>query len=400
VKRSVLAVGPISGGVGDAFTGSISSLRQRGWKVGEARPRETGSAAAAALRLAWRVRRTLFVANSVHVEFGSNDLAVFWFALIATALRRDVVLVAHDPTPFAHAPGAGLIARSGTWHLRIAYRVLSPLLDHLIVRSALHRAGAVVVFGHAEREYLQARVSRPVLYAPHGKLAEADGAPPPSACDYVLFAGFLGPSKGLDLLVRAWARVPEHPLRLQIAGGWGADQEEWIRGLRAQAAVHKSPPQWLGHIPAERDFQRLFERAAIVVLPYRRSSPASGVLIRAMTAGRCILATRVSAVVSSVEDGVSGVIVDIEDVQGLAHHLSRLSMDTAERDRLGRGAARRARAIFDWNAFAKSVETAYAAAGQTALDRRWFPRFKRRSCSGPTHWASAASTVDSKPTNR
>jgi glycosyltransferase involved in cell wall biosynthesis len=367
VTRAVFAVGPADGGVADAFSQSLAALRRRGWNVTEVRPVDTGSAALGALRAVWRNRRALRSADAVHIEFGSNNLEVFWFALLAATRRQGIVIIAHDPRLIAHRPGAGLIRREGTWHLRLAYRVLSPLLDRALIRLVLRRAGAVVVLGKTGDE-LQARIGRRVRYAPHLGLQPVGEVPAPSTCDYVLFAGFLGPHKGLDVLLSAWGAMPEHRLRLLIAGTSGRDQEAWVTTLRERSTQLARPPEWLGPIESERDFQQLFDRAAMVVLPYRTSSPASGILVRAMSSGRCVLGTSVPAITNAVEHERSGIVLPVGDVASLARQLSRLANDGAERDRLGAAAAERAAELFDGNRFVDAVEDAYATA--RGADRR------------------------------
>jgi glycosyltransferase involved in cell wall biosynthesis len=364
--HTVFAIGPADGGVADAFSGSLRALRRRGWNVTAVRPADTGNSAATGLRTIWSQRRTLRRAHAVHVEFGSNNLGAFWCALLATVLRRDVVVVAHDPARMAHAPGAGLLTREGTWRLRIGYRILSPLLDRRLIAMVMARAGAVVVLGDGVVGTWTERARRPIVRAPHIPIDPADPSLRPSECDYVLFAGFIGPHKGLDVLLRAWSTLPsDQRMRLVIAGDAGRDHEPWLNQLRAGAENLEPAPQWLGATEDERDFQRLFDRAAIVAVPYRSSSPASGILVRAMSAGRCIVATRVPAALHALEHDRSAVLVDVDDVSELGRQLGRLTADGAERDRLGAAAARRAAELFDSDRFAASLEHAYAAARGT-----------------------------------
>jgi glycosyltransferase involved in cell wall biosynthesis len=355
----VVAIGPRSGGVGDVFGGTVSALRARGWQVVEGRPDERGSALGSALALLWSLRRALRAASVVHIEFGSNDIATFWCAVVATCLGGAPVLLIHDPDQIARKPGAGLIRRSGRWSMRLAYRVCSPVLDRVLINRTLRHAGALMVMGERSREALEARAGRGVSFVPHGANAVAPG-PPPSSGSYALFAGFLGPGKGVDLLLRAWARTGNGGADLVIAGGCSADHEAWVEQLKVESTQLPRPPKWLGHIGDEADFERLIEQAAIVVLPYRRSSPASGILVRAMSAGRCVIATRVEAVDGVVEDGTTGALVDVDDVDGLGRSLTSLLSDGAERDRLGAAAAARAAEVFGWDRFSDALESAYA----------------------------------------
>jgi glycosyltransferase involved in cell wall biosynthesis len=319
-----------------------------------------------ALRLLWKARAAIFSADVVHVEFGSNDLSTFWCAVWCCLLGCRIVMVTHDPPKVAHTPGAGLIARSGRWRMRLAYRVLSPALDRLLISVTLRRSRAIVVLSEAARRELQARTSRPVLAAPLGASRPSPRTVAPSRGEYVLFAGFLAPSKGIDVLVRAWEEVHSPPLPLAIAGAADPSQGAWLSALMAASTQSANPPRWLGPIASEQDFQALFELAAVVVLPYLRSSPASGILVRAMTAGRCVIATPVQAVVAAIEDGESGILVAPGDPHGLADALSRVLSDGAQRDRLGAEAARRAAELFSWDRFVARLGEAYALAERPA----------------------------------
>jgi glycosyltransferase involved in cell wall biosynthesis len=179
----------------------------------------------------------------------------------------------------------------------------------------------------------------------------------------VLFAGYLGPHKGLDVLLRAWSMMsPGHGLRLVIAGAAGRDEQVWLDALRTEFDAVEPAPEWLGATEREQDFQRLFDRASVVAIPYRSSSPASGIVVRAMSAGRCIIGTRVPALVDAIEHDRDGILVDVEDAGTLAEQLSRLAADGSERDRLGAAAAQRAAELFDSEKFVDSLECAYAAA--------------------------------------
>ena len=304
-------------------------------------------------------------AQGIVVEFGSNDLAAFWFAVFAVTLRRDVVLVAHDPPKVAHAPGAAIIEHDGTWRRRVAYRILSPALDRSLIAGVIGRAGALVVLSAASQQSLQRATRRPVLSAPLGMSAPARPSLPPSRCDYVLFAGFLAPAKGVDVLIRAWACAVKLPLRLVIAGAPSSGQESWVAELRRQSVQLENAPDWIGPVPDETEFDALFQKAAIVVLPYRSSNPASAVLVRAMAAGRCVIASRARAFTAVLHDGVNGILLDVDDHAGLARTLRQLAADPAHRDRLGQGALQRATEVFGWDKFVSVLEQAFVQARAT-----------------------------------
>jgi glycosyltransferase involved in cell wall biosynthesis len=361
VHRDVLGVGPASGGVCHSFTTAMRHVAARGWQVTVEQADERASAAGDALRAVWRRRRLLRAADAVHIEFGSNDRAAFWFAVFAVLIRRDCTVFAHDHPRLVHTPAAGLVALTSRSRVILAYRVLGPLLDRPLVALVMRRAGSVVVMSEAARKACSQRVSGPIIVVPHVHELPVTDASPPSAGAYVLFAGFLGPGKGIDLLVDAWREIASQTsVSLLIAGG--ACDEAWVRSVRERARDIRPPIRWLGPIFDERDFQRLFAHAAVVVLPYRASNPASGILVRAMTQGRCVVASRVPAVVAATRDGRDALHVDPGDVRGLIAALRQALDSPAHRDRLGAAAAARARELFSAKEHAAGLERAYEAA--------------------------------------
>lgn len=178
-----------------------------------------------------------------------------------------------------------------------------------------------------------------------------------------MFAGFIGPHKGVDVLLDAWRRIGAVvDSQLVIAGGPGTPDAAWLLELERDAAGLANPPRFLGHVPDDKDFQGLINGAAMVVLPYRSSSPASGVLARAMAAGRAVVATRVPAASAAIVSGENGVLVAPGDPDALADAILGLWRSPGERDRLGAAAARTARTLFSWSRHLEGLERAYAAA--------------------------------------
>jgi glycosyltransferase involved in cell wall biosynthesis len=241
----------------------------------------------------------------------------------------------------------------------IAYRVLSPLLDGAIRRGWIARARHAAALTRNAADELTDIGLRSVDVIPHGASAATPDAPPPSGGRHVLLAGFLGHSKGTDVLLRAWAQVgASSALPLRIAGRLTEDHAVEIADARRAADASGNPPAFLGEVLGERSFQRLFAEASIVVIPYRTSSPASGIVVRAMTEGRCIVATRVPATHALLKDEVNALLVEPGDEDQLALALRRVLGDDALRDRLG-AAAGRTGARLSWDATAAALEDIY-----------------------------------------
>lgn len=336
---------------------------RRGWKVSELWLPPDGVPVFVALR-AWRGSRVQRrQADIVHVELGKLDLACFWYALLAALAGARVSVTGHDAPEIILHPAAGLIPLRPRVLSTLAYRVLCPLFDRPLVwtLNRLLSTGVVLSDGAVER-WRRAGGPRLVGVMPHG--AEPRGPQgPPSEGEGVLMAGFLGPGKGVDVLLAAWSEVaPTAPLPLWIMGsttdGTGSG---WLRELQSKSAAQPNAPVWLGSV-SDDEWRERFRRAAIVVLPYRVSNPASGPLVKAMVEGRAIIISRVVAADDLIADGETGVLVAPEDSEELACALSLLLEDLSLRDRLGDAAGRAAADRFTWAGHAAGLDQALRTA--------------------------------------
>ena len=357
MTRTVFYVAPSEGGVAAVADGAIRELRRRGWNVRDVRLGRDGAPAITAAQALWQ-QPGWRQADRVVAEFGLLDTAVFWWALLATAVRRDLVAVAHDAPQLALAPGAGLL-RGGTRARDIVgHRALAPALDRVLRAALTRRVGVgVTLSGDAGREWRRRGLTRWVGIE-HGADPPRADRVAPSAGTHVLFAGYLGPSKGLDILLDAWAEIgPDAPVPLVIAGSQNGGPNDYVRAQRERSRSLGSPPQWLGHVPDD-EFARLFATAALVAVPYRRSNPASGVIVRALVEGRPVVATRVPAALAAIEDGKDGLLVEPDDPSHLTRALRTLLEDAGLRDRLGAGAGERAATRFTWAQHVAGLESA------------------------------------------
>jgi len=362
----VVLVRPAVGGVAYVGRSVAVALRSHGHSVAELELPDAGAPALRALSEAWRLRRSLRRARTVHVELGSTSLGVFWFALIVSLLRRDVVLILHDAPCLVSKPGAGLIATGTRWRDIVAYRFLAPLLDGPLTRMVRRRTGPHVVLSEPARLASLAAGSSHVHRIDLGTDPPTPGRPSPSAGNCVLFAGFLGPGKGLGTLCDAWSMVSRTTtLPLRIAGVVGPSHEAWAAELRGRFAATARPPAWLGWLE-EDEFSAAIAESAIVVLPYARSNPASGVLVRAMIEGRAVVATRVPAT-RCVAHCRTGLLVPPDDPRALSDALGSLIADPDLRDHLGRGAASWAAEQHSWAHHVDGLALAY---GWTAEETR------------------------------
>jgi glycosyltransferase involved in cell wall biosynthesis len=276
-----------------------------------------------------------------------------------------VVVVAHDAPVLVDAPGAAVVPVRRGWRDAVAHKVFAPLLDRPVTAFVLRRAGAIAVLSDAAARACAERGIRPAGLINHGADAPTPG-PSPSDSRTVVFGGFLSPSKGTEDLLEAWRTVgPGTDHQLVIAGRTARQHADWLDQLKREAAGLANPPRWLGYLD-DRMFAELIARAGVVVLPYRSSNPSSGILVRAMVQGRSTVATRVPAMESLIDDGVTGLLTDVGDPAGLADRLGDLVHDPALRDRLGAAAAAVAAGRHTWERQVRDLEKVYAIAGRAS----------------------------------
>jgi glycosyltransferase involved in cell wall biosynthesis len=162
---------------------------------------------------------------------------------IVAGTRR--VVTVHDPVPHPGQPPLNLVERA-------------------VRRRWISGADTVVVHGDALVDELPGwmRHGR-VAVIPHGTFVRAEPLPPPPHPQVLLF-GRLEPYKGVDVLLRAMARVwaerPETALR--IAGV----------GPAAELVPEHPRIELRGEYVPEEELEGLFADASLAVLPYVQAS--------------------------------------------------------------------------------------------------------------------------------
>ena len=284
------------------------------------------------LRLRGRLAR--LAPDVVHVQWLAEPrLDVNW--LRGLTRRRPTVLTAHDVVP-------RLSRNVEAWD-----KVLG-IVDRIVVHS--HRAAEQL----AELGIPPGRIVR----IPHPIFASPPGfevAPPAGAT--LLFFGLLRQYKGVDVLLRAFARIAaEVPnARLRIAG----DPVDPIGPLRQLAETLGIAPrvEWrLGFLPDEA-IAPLMRDATLVALPYRRID-SSGVLATALGFGRPAVVSDLGGVGDTVREFGAGLAVPPDDEAALAAACVTLLTDKAALADAFRG-AQRARATLTWEAAAEAHEHLY-----------------------------------------
>lgn len=268
------------------------------------------------------------------------------------ARRRTVVFTVHDTTPF--------LGRPTSRGQQLGWRRLLDAAHGLVVhtqesRRALERLGIA-----PER----------IAVIPHGPLhpagagrARANDAARSQGDDgrrTLLVFGEIKPYKGIDVLLRATARLPRalaDGWRLVIAGRPRCELTE----LRALAQASRVPVEWRTGFVPDDEVGPLFSGADLAVFPYRQID-ASGALMLALPFAVPVIASRVGSFREVIEDGVTGLLVPPGDVEALAAALERAMSDAALRERMRTNLRVRADRAESWSAIARA---------HLAFYRRW-----------------------------
>jgi glycosyltransferase involved in cell wall biosynthesis len=174
---------------------------------------------------------------------------------------------------------------------------------------------------------------------------------------YVLAIGRLVREKGFDILLRAFAEanVPTHYL---VLAGDGPERVP-LSALAAELKL-ENRVKFLGR--ANRaTVPGLFAGSDFLVLPSRSDEGLPVVTVEAMAAAKAIVATRSGGTPEAVLDGITGLIVEKEDVAQLAAAIRRLCLDAALRNRLAETGRRRAEQ-FGWPHIVQQYVTCYEKA--------------------------------------
>jgi glycosyltransferase involved in cell wall biosynthesis len=308
------------------------------------------------------IRRVAAIDPDV-VQLGDIRFPFDLFPLLL--LRRVAPLltdVCHNVHPFA-AGGAskGLFDRS-SWGQRF-YRRIYRQFDLVFVHFERNREEfqksfgipgsrvGVIVHGNEEifNDLRSAEVDATTLRNRIG-LGDDD--------QVVLFFGTLSRYKGVDLLLRAFARADVRGAKLVLAGypfhdfDLGEHQE-----LARQLGIDESMI-WVAEYIASEEVVAWMNLAAVIVFPYR-DIYQSGALHVAQTFGAPIIASAVGAMQDVITSESSGLLVPPEQIEPLADAITRLLSDRPLAGRLGAQAAADAQGPYSWQTIAGIVLRRY-----------------------------------------
>jgi glycosyltransferase involved in cell wall biosynthesis len=177
----------------------------------------------------------------------------------------------------------------------------------------------------------------------------------------VLCFGVISEYKGIPFLLDGWKRLVESGTkgRLLIAGTGDARLLSSIREKVSEYQLQSTVNLWLEFIPVEQ-LPFFYQAADILVFPYKAGT-TSGALLTGMNYGKAIVATPLPFFKEYLEEGCEALFVEYADVEGLALTLTSLINAPSERERLGRGVAKKSDVFDSWSSIAHSTVNCYQA---------------------------------------
>lgn len=215
------------------------------------------------------------------------------------------------------------------------------------------------------------------VFSPNGRAVSPHGTG-----KQILFLGRIVPEKGAHVLLQAFQKVFEkHPdTELVMVGPIGLTPRDFVLSLSHDAqtaslsrfydgnyeSALKSPElsgrtgrvSFVGNIPypSQTDYYR---KADVFVCPSVWNDPFPLIVLEAMAAGACVVATRSGGIPELVEHEKTGLLVERGDPRSLADAMIRLLEDEDLRRSLGHAGRQRIVERFTWDAIAGDLYDLY-----------------------------------------
>ena len=193
-------------------------------------------------------------------------------------------------------------------------------------------------------------------------VAERPIRPPLTEPPTISFAGRLYAKKGVDVLLRAMARLTVPDTVLLIAGD--GPERARLEGLAAELRLG-GRVRFLGHLSPDRLEQEL-ATAWVHVVPSVWDEPFGLTTAEAMMRGTAVVASNRGGPSEIIRHGESGLLVPPADADAMADALARVLSDRAFAERLGAAGARFARAELTNERFLDGIEGLYRRLTESA----------------------------------
>jgi len=258
-----------------------------------------------------------------------------------------VILTIHDIHPFNEAPSS--IIQKYYYTSAIKY------FDHLITHT------------NSSFEALVSNMKIPkekISIVPHGifdysQQSKISTRKEEGKKNIIVFWGAIKPYKGVDILIQAFANLPENILQkttLLIAGCPKMD----IKPLKkmAQNLGVIDYIEWQTRFIPEDEVNSILIRATVFVLPYKEITQ-SGVLMTILPFGKPIVASNVGGIPEVLQDGIHGYLVTPNNSIELSRALEAILTSPQKIRNMSSAVHQLTKSSLSWNSIAQKTIKVY-----------------------------------------
>jgi glycosyltransferase involved in cell wall biosynthesis len=244
---------------------------------------------------------------------------------------NDIERAAFDPSKFSHVMYALQNADAVTTNAGILAKKAKALVDRDVV--LIPNGIDTGLFKPMQRNEALAEALG-LLHAPGGVPAAEDGGL--SDNSVIGFVGELRGKKGLHTLLSAYAQVNKNqPVTLLIVGEVRLGEDKKLFD-ELKDSIPNANIIVTGLVP-HKDLPAYYSLMDVFVHPSLRDGMPNAVL-EAMACGKAVIATPVGGVTDVIEDGVNGLLVNVNDADGLAKKISEALNLPEKRESIGSSA--------------------------------------------------------------
>jgi len=217
-------------------------------------------------------------------------------------------------------------------------------------RLVLNKADAIRVLNFSQEDYYRRHFPKARLFRlPDYVATSYFTALETLQGDALLSVGMPFHRKGIDVLIKAFLRIADkHPrATLRIMGYCPESEFGTYRDLAAGCArIAFVKPGWIDEVGEE-------VRSCYALVNAARSEAMGRVHVEAMACAKPIVATRTNGAVVCVEDGVTGLLCNGDDVSDLAEKLDDLLSDPVRAKQLGEAGRARMLEMFSEDVYTR-----------------------------------------------
>lgn len=314
------------------------------------------------------------VYDLVHFEIGIGQNREFYILHFIKKYYPQirVVVTIHDPPKVLSAP-MRFIGLDNMPRLIRGIRKLGDLtFGRCWENQIMKKVDRILVLTEEGKRQMQRRLRREIDYLPFLCYSVNSGEKQHKGkVEKILFFGYLGSKKGIDILIKSFARLlhsnPKYKsIKLYICGGLpeGGKQTEfhdYLRTLPIDLGISENVI-FTGRISeSEKNFY--LGNSDILVLPYRKDKTfgASATLIEGMGYGLPVIVSDVKSFPTEIENGKTGLLFEDGNIEMLAEELKLLIEDNQLRTQLGENARKHIIREHNWEYIADKMGQIYKA---------------------------------------